>query len=386
MRFSTVILKPTKHCNAECSYCAAPPEVNGAERWDVDRFRRILDKLLPSLQGQAIFLWHGGEPMLMGPDFYERCAEHARAALPGVEFAMQTNLLLYSTKRWSSTFRDVFRGHVSTSYDPDEGHREYKTSTALYARMFHQRLEWALGDGFRPMVLGTYTDDTAHMADGIYERALSWGDRAPPIRFNYRFPAGRDAGKGVAITPENYAAMLLRIYDRWLVDAPPFAVTPLDNMMRRVLGSSGQQCPWLKGCAGRFLAIEPNGDVYNCASFADLGDEAFRFGNIDVHDAAQLMSSPAAVAMRRRRHDVPADCVTCRHFDACEGGCMRDSVLFGRGLAGKFFYCASWKAVFDRIKSSIASGEADGVMPMVLGGGRQYADPMAPVAAEELAA
>jgi hypothetical protein len=38
---------------------------------------------------------------------------------------------------------------------------------------------------------------------------------------------------------------------------------------------------------------------------------------------------------------------------------MRDSVLYGKGLGGKFHYCASWMMVFDRIKRSVASGEAD---------------------------
>lgn len=38
---------------------------------------------------------------------------------------------------------------------------------------------------------------------------------------------------------------------------------------------------------------------------------------------------------------------------------MRDVVLYERGIGGKFMYCRSWKMVFDRIKQSILSGEAD---------------------------
>ena len=41
---------------------------------------------------------------------------------------------------------------------------------------------------------------------------------------------------------------------------------------------------------------------------------------------------------------------------------MRDAELYGRGLGGKFYYCESWKAVFDRIKESIKSGEAKNVI------------------------
>ncbi len=365
MQVSTLILKPTKHCNAGCTYCAAPPEVNGAAKWDVDLFRRRFDALLPSLTPSATVLWHGGEPMLMGPDFYVAAWEHVRSQLPRASFAIQTNLLSYSTRRWAHVFRDVMGGRVSTSYDPDERNRLLKGSSEAYTRVFMERLDWALDDGFRPMVIGTYTDETVPFSTRMYERVLGWGDRAPSLRFNYRFPAGRDAGTEPAITPQAYGRMLIDLYDRWVVDAPRFAITPLDLMVKRAAGLMEGLCPWTKDCAGRFLAMEPNGDVYNCATVADLQDPGLRYGNVDVDDVRQLLSSPAARAMRRRRYDVPEDCKSCRHFTSCEGGCMADSALYGRGLYGKFYYCESWKMVFDRVKRSIATGEADRVMARI---------------------
>ena len=60
-----------------------------------------------------------------------------------------------------------------------------------------------------------------------------------------------------------------------------------------------------------------------------------------------------------RRVKVPDSCKSCIHFEECEGGCMRDSVLFDRGLYGKFYYCLAWQELFSRIKESIITGEAD---------------------------
>ena len=76
----------------------------------------------------------------------------------------------------------------------------------------------------------------------------------------------------------------------------------------------------------------------------------------------KVMSSPAVHLMSQRRVNVPSDCYSCRHYKECQGGCMRDAELYGRGLGGKFYYCESWKMVFDRIKSSILSGEADNLL------------------------
>lgn len=361
MAISTVIIKPTKACNADCSYCSAPPEVNGDGKWDIDRFKRVFDRIQPGLAPWATVIWHGGEPMLMGPDFYVKAWEYAQSAMPGVKFAMQTNLLLY-TPRWKHVFHEIMGGQVSTSFDPDERHRQYKGRTDLYTRLFMNRLGMATDDGIHPLVIGTYSEETIDKAFDMYDFCMSWGERAPALRFNYRYPAGRDVESGATLTPETYGRTLLALYDRWIKDVPAFQITPLDQMLKKAVGRESGRCPWSKSCGGQFLEIEPNGDVYNCSEFADLGDEAFSYGNIDAHDLATLMRSPAAAAMRRRQYDLPADCLSCRHFDECEGGCARDSVLFGRGLGGKFFYCQSWKMVFDRIKQTIRNGEADGVM------------------------
>ena len=75
-----------------------------------------------------------------------------------------------------------------------------------------------------------------------------------------------------------------------------------------------------------------------------------------------LSMSPASREIIGRSRNVPPDCKTCRHFQECQGGCARDAVLFERGMGGKFAYCQSWKMVFDRLKESVVSGEADRIL------------------------
>lgn len=359
MGIGTVIIKPTKFCNADCTYCAAPPEVNGAPKWSQDEFRAYFDKLHPYMTRNGLLLWHGGEPMLMGPDFYWQAWEYVQSIKPGIRFSMQSNILGYDTRRWKDLLAGPFNGSLSTSFDPDEEHREFKGSTALYSRIFWSRLDRVLEDGFRPKVIGTYTERTAPLAMTMYEKSLSYGDKAFDLRVNYRYPAGRDSGMGEMLAPDTYGRVLIEIYDRWISEIPPFCVTPVDEMFKRVIGLEAHRCPWTRHCGGHFLGLEPNGDVYNCSEFADLGEEEYRFGNLSEQTIPQMLASRAATQARRRRIDVPVDCKSCRHFEECEGGCMRDAVLYGKGLGGKFHYCHSWMMVFDRIKQSIASGEAD---------------------------
>ena len=362
---NVLIIKPTKMCNADCIYCAAPPEVNGGEKWTIDDFKTIFDNLENSLSPTADFIWHGGEPMLMGPDFYVQAYEYATSKMPNINFSMQSNILGYDHKRWYDVLTNIMKRKLSTSFDPDEQFRTYKGDSSLYSRIFYDRLDKVLEDGFRPTVIGTYSEETIHMADIMYDKALAGGDdKWFNIRFNYRYPAGRDSGKGEAISPKTYGEALIRLYDRWIKDVPPFTITPLDQMMKKILMLEDSRCPWTNRCGGAFFGIEPNGNVYNCGEFADLDDDQYKFGNIFHQTGLDLLKSRAARNIRRRRVVLPEDCKTCRHFAQCEGGCMRDSVLYGKGLGGKFHYCYSWKMVFDRIKDSIKSGEADRALEM----------------------
>ena len=355
---STIIIKPTKGCNADCTYCCAPPD--GAPKWTISEFREIFDALEPRLHPTATLIWHGGEPMLLGHKFYQEALAYARSKHPGIRFSIQSNMLAYN-HRWNEVFQDVFEGSVSTSWDPDELCRTMKGSQELYSRLYHAKMEKILQDGWRPKVISTFTDETIHLAHEVYNRALSSSERGYvyDIRLNYRYPAGRASEEGPSLLPEAYGKVLLEIYDRWITDTPDFLVTPLDQMFKKVTGEEIARCPWAKGCTGRIIGLEPNLDVYNCGEFADLGDPEYCFGNLLKDGIDACLSSPAARKLARRQIQHPDSCKTCIHFTECEAGCMRDSVLFGRGLYGKFFYCESWQQVFSRIKQSILTGEAD---------------------------
>lgn len=367
---SVVIAKPTRFCNADCSYCSSPPieEMGNSKeaKWDIEDFKKYFDKVYPHMIAGSFWIWHGGEPMLMTPEFYRQTYDYALSKMKEtgrvIYFSMQTNLLAYNEK-WYPIFSEIFGGSISSSFDADETQRTIKGNTETFSRVFKRSLNKVLEDGFRPMVIGVYTEETAPLMHKMYDWSLSLGENAFPVRFNYCHPTGRLESKGEAISPITYGKTLIELYDRWIKDVPNFTITPLDQMFKKVIGMDGEgHCPWTRKCGGRFVEIEPNGDVYNCADFADLGNK-YCFGNMnDNTTLEQMLATKPALQIRRRVTQVPTSCQTCEHFEDCEGGCMRDSVLYKHGLYGKFHYCQSWKMVFTRIKESILTGEADAMI------------------------
>lgn len=356
---NTVIIKPTKLCNADCSYCCAPPSQK--DIWDIEKFERVFKKIHNRLSDGATLLWHGGEPMLAGPAFYRKAFEIARKYKPGIRFSMQSNLLLYNSKQWKDVIFDVMGGSISTSFDLGSKERTIKGDHESYKSRFLRNLSSLVNDGFRPLVIGTYTEETANFAIEMYE--FSKSQPIPiDIRINYRYPAGRAASNGVVISPKTFGDLLVTIYNKWLHDDVNMIVTPLDIMLKHVLGGKSDTCPWTNSCGGRILAIEPNGDVYNCGEFADLGGDDYRFGSIFDNEIDEILESKQSRSIRRRVYLFPEDCARCEHFQECRGGCARDAALFGNGIYGKFYYCSSWKTIFSRIKESVATGEANGLI------------------------
>lgn len=356
-----VIAKPTKQCNADCSYCSAVTADN--TRWTLESFKRYFDALRNSLAPNCDWIWHGGEPMLMGPEFFIQAKEYTDSlGFTEIRYAMQSNLLLYKKKLWLDCFKYVFQYRVSTSYDPSESMRTIQGNSEKYNHRFFNVLKSLHEDHIHPLAIGVYTNETAQAGIDWYHTVKNMGDASIPLRYNYCYPAGRFMGTNEAITPDNYTKLLMTLLDHWLKDAPNFTITPLDVMLLKTVGKDGSRCPWTKECGGHFLSLEPGGEVFNCSEFADLNDSSYSFGNLNTNTLPDIFNSIASRQIRQRRIKLPMDCTTCPQFKECEGGCARDAVLFDKGITGKFHYCSTWKTVFARLKEAVLSGEADAVL------------------------
>ena len=102
---ATVIFKPTEACNSRCVYCDVvrkkprAPATMPLETLELF-FRRINEYLLEQDREQMQILWHGGEPLLLGPDYFRRAIEFQNRRCPAtrgrIQHTLQSNLTLFS--------------------------------------------------------------------------------------------------------------------------------------------------------------------------------------------------------------------------------------------------------------------------------------------------
>lgn len=105
------VIQPTTLCNLNCSYCWLPDR-HIKKNMSQDTFRHILERIgnaADRLQGTPSLVWHGGEPLIMGAEYYRKCLEdlarmckeRAITITPGI----QTNCMLID-QSWIDLFKE----------------------------------------------------------------------------------------------------------------------------------------------------------------------------------------------------------------------------------------------------------------------------------------
>lgn len=368
----TVIARPTLNCNATCDYCNAA--ICSKRKWTIDEFKQIIDQLCLSdtyKMRKISWIWHGGEPMLLKPAFYLEAYNYVRQQGYDVVFSMQSNLLLYS-KQWHEVIETVLGGVIGTSYDYGKT-RNISGNSEVYHKVFMRRLAQLYDDGFLTGIVTVLTNDNIDQAFDLYELSRAYSayyGYGFDIKYNYVYEEGRAKDTGIqTLDKSRYKAFLLTLIDKVHEDQPDFNINPIHHFISNIQHNGLAGCPFKSNCASGMLAIDEDGHVYTCSSFANTQDRTYQYGNVfnrriylDNERACdlklsssdnffdQLLRSQAYQAMNKRKLRLNSDCISCPHLNECQGGCGYQSVLEQDSLYAKPNYCDVWYAVIEKLK------------------------------------
>lgn len=92
-----ILVMPTDACNMNCVYCFHKPYQCGIEVMSIETVKRLLDITAPFYKS-INFIWHGGEPLLMGLDFYQKVVELQKQSSCNIKNSIQSNLTLMTSE------------------------------------------------------------------------------------------------------------------------------------------------------------------------------------------------------------------------------------------------------------------------------------------------
>jgi len=363
-----LLAKPTgAACNLGCKYCFFLSKKN---LYPKSSFR-MSDELLETYIRQYVesqktpqvtIAWQGGEPTLMGLDFFRRSIQfEEKYRRPGMAFQnnMQTNGTLLDDE-WCRFFSEN-NFLIGLSLDgPRELHDAYRVDKAgkpTFDRVM--KAAWLL----RKHEVDFNILTTVHAANQDHPlevyRFLRDEVKTDFIQFIPIVERDNDTGfqEGDKVTDrsvdaEKYGSFLISVFDEWVrKDVGKTFVQIFDVALAAWAGVPPGICAFSQTC-GTAMAMEHNGDVYSCDHFVE---PKYILGNINEKPMAQLARSGKQRKFGRDKLDtLPEYCRRCEVRFVCNGECPKNRFInTPDGEPGLNYLCDGYKEFFRHIDGSM---------------------------------
>jgi uncharacterized protein len=375
-----VVAKPIgPACNLNCEYCFY---LEKQALFAPGEQYRMPDKVLAAFITNYIasqpapvveFVWQGGEPTLLGIDFFKRVLELQKPFLgqKSMRNALQTNGTLL-TPEWCR-FLKQHDFMVGISLDgPQDVHDRYRRDRKG-AGTFDQvmrGLKLLQEHKVEYNVLACVARETARRPLDVYhffkKEGVEFIQFSPVVE---RLPDERSAGQGLrlagpaaldkaeqqtevmpwSVIPEQYGDFLIDIYEEWVRhDVGTVFVMNFEWVLNAWIGNPSPVCVYAKTC-GRSLVIEHNGDVYACDHCVY---PQYKLGNIlsDTFSTMVARSLQSGFGTGKESR-LPDWCGECEVLPACHGGCPKHRFETSyNDEPGLQYLCAGYKKFFMHIR------------------------------------
>lgn len=399
-----VMSKPTGPiCNLDCSYCFYLEKeglYSAQDRWEMSQpvLESYIRQYMEAQPGDGVhFAWQGGEPTLLGVEFFRNAFELQQRYSNGktIHNALQTNGILLDDA-WGE-FLAEHKVLVGVSIDgPRALHDAYrvdKGGRGTFTRVV-RGIEHLQKHGVEFNTLTTVHSGNENHPLEVYRFLKEIGSQYLQFIPIVERKADRPAADGLvliqpsfagaaevtewSVDPQRYGRFLSAIYDEWVSrDVGKVFVQHFDVALESWLGMAASICIFRETC-GSALALEHNGDLYSCYHFVY---PEHKLGNV----LEQGMKAMAHSEQQRQFGEdklstLPKMCRECSVRFACHGECPKHRFLHTPdGEPGLNYLCAGYKIFFHHIDETMRFMAAE------LEGGRAPANVMRYVAAKQLA-
>ncbi len=356
--FSLLVKPASADCNLRCRYCFY---LDRASLYPATKRHRmsdaVLERMIRSYMGTPqpcySFGWQGGEPTMMGLEFFKRVTDlqasiGSRGAL--VANGFQTNGVLLDDD-WARHFAQ-YRFLVGVSVDgPAALHDRFRRDAG--GRGTHARVMQGIGAlrrqqvDFNVLTLVTQAnvDHPERVYDTLCEMGVLFHQYIECVEFDEQ---GRL--RPYAITGREWGNFLCRIFDRWQAhDTHRVSVRLFDTVLMQLVDGISNTCAAGSRC-DPYLVVEHNGDVYPC-DFHVLPE--LRLGNLVTDDWTALRGSETYRVFAEAKGRWNAACSSCPWLRHCHGDCPKNRP--GRDPGALSHLCAGWRQFYAHALPKLAS-------------------------------
>jgi uncharacterized protein len=342
-------------CNLRCKYCfyhsiAENRQTESYGLMTEETLEILVKRTFDYAEQSCTFAFQGGEPTLIGLDFYRKLIELEKKYNKNeiqVQNSIQTNGVLIN-EEWAEFFannhflvgisldgpKDI---HDANRFDINNNGSFSKVMNAI--RCFNKyNVEYN--------ILSVVNSYTARHIEKIYKffekNNFQYLQFIPCLDPLNETPGQND----FSLTPIKYADFLKKIFDLWYIDIKKgkmLSIRHLDNYVSMLMGYPPESCGMSGKCTCYFV-VEAGGQVSPCDFYVT---DNWQIGNIKSDDFESMINSTTAKDFVSVSCHVSQECRVCKYMNICRGGCRRNREPFSEGLPSLNYYCSSYKQFFD---------------------------------------
>ncbi len=308
---------------------------------------RLVKSYMETDQSVYSFGWQGGEPTLMGVEFFEKVVsfqqKHGRSGAI-VGNGLQTNATLIDER--FAKFLNKYRFLLGCSLDgPADIHDLYRYT--IDGQKTHQRVLNGIQHlkqnkvEFNALVLVSQANvkHAARVYDYLIGKGLFHHQYIPCVEFDEY-----GALQPFAISGEEWGDFLCKLFDLWFENhTRKVSIRHFDAILSKLVEGKASICTMDSNCCQYFL-VEYNGDIYPCDFYVEPG---MKLGNIMENSWEELLRLQQYKTFGQQKAAWNSQCDTCQYLSLCQGDCLKNRNFTGNNPGNLSQLCAGWQQFFD---------------------------------------
>ena len=306
----------------------------------------VVSRYLSTKQNCHVFGWQGGEPTLMGVDFFRKVINlqimHSSRGT-NIMNALQTNATLVD-----DNFATLFSNYnflVGVSIDgPEKMHnrnRRNMSGEGSHASVI-RGIKCMQNRNVSLNALVMVTKTNAKAADLIIkylcDLGISYHQFIPCVNYDVK-----DRPYPNSITADEWGDFLCTLFEVWMKKyRKHVSIRLFDAIIENMLHKKNSICHMQANC-GQYFVVEHNGDVYPCDFFVK---ERYRLANIIDDDFDYILTNKKYLTFSTLKSKFNAQCNRCKYINFCMGDCMRHRLMIGNNSDKLSVLCKGWKKFF----------------------------------------
>ncbi len=360
-------------CNLDCTYCYYLEKKNlYRERKNFKMSEEVLEAYIRQMiegqeVGEILFVWQGGEPTMMGLDFYEKAIELQKiyAGEKKISNSFQTNGTLL-TADWCKFFKKhnfLVGISIDGPADLHDKYRKYRNGNPSYSQVMKGiKLLRRFQVEFNTLTVVNNINVKYPLEVYNFLKKIGSGFiQFIPIVERIAYDVEPDELALVApeysneakvspwsVNPIKYGKFLSQIFDEWvLTDVGKYYVQIFDVTLANWVGAPPGLCVFGETC-GFATALEHNGDLYACDHY--VYEENFLGNILDTPIVKLIQLAEQKKFGYDKRDKLPTVCIMCEYRFACHGECPKNRVAkTAENQEGLNYLCEGLKHYFGHV-------------------------------------